>query len=168
MRNSSESPDERSGAAGSVAPRDLGDTTMSFGGAFGAEDLPAAVGLSAEQQAAVAALPRTSALLIMQRGQSGGSRFLLDADRTVAGRSEHADIFLDDVTVSRKHAEFVRELDDFVVRDIGSLNGTYVNRKRIESSLLRAGDEVQIGKYRMLFYPSPLLKSSAGSGQAAE
>lgn len=168
MRNSSGSPDERSGAAGPVAPRDLGDTTISFGGAFGAEDVPASVGLSAEQQAAVAALPRTSALLIMQRGQSGGSRFLLDADRTVAGRSEHADIFLDDVTVSRKHAEFVRELDDFVVRDIGSLNGTYVNRKRIESTLLRAGDEVQIGKYRMLFYPSPLLKTSAGPGQAAE
>ncbi|PFG33137.1 FHA domain-containing protein [Sanguibacter antarcticus] len=168
MRDSSELAGEQSGTAGSVAPRDLGDTTITFGGAFGAEETSGSIGLTSEQQAAVAALPRTSALLIMQRGQSGGSRFLLDADRTVAGRSEHSDIFLDDVTVSRKHAEFVRELDDFVVRDIGSLNGTYVNRKRIESALLRAGDEVQIGKYRMLFYPSPRLNSSAGSGQADE
>ena len=66
-----------------------------------------------------------------------------------------ADIFLDDVTVSRKHAEFVREGTTFVVRDIGSLNGTYVNRSRIDESVLRSGDEVQIGKYRMTFHPSP-------------
>ena len=86
---------------------------------------------------------------------SAGARFLLDAERTVAGRSTAADIFLDDVTVSRKHAEFVREGQTFVVRDIGSLNGTYVNRTRIDQSVLRAGDEVQIGKYRMTFHPSP-------------
>ena len=59
------------------------------------------------------------------------------------------------MTVSRKHAEFVREGQSFVVRDIGSLNGTYVNRSRIDQSVLRAGDEVQIGKYRMTFHPSP-------------
>ena len=116
----------------------------------------------------MAALPRTSALLVMRRGQSGGSRFLLDDDKTVAGRSEKSDIFLDDVTVSRKHAEFVRELDDFRVRDIGSLNGTYVNRERIDSALLKAGDEVQIGKYRMLFYPSPRQHEATSDGPAAE
>lgn len=140
------------GAPISAAP----DTTISFGslGALDAE--PAGpVGLTAEQAAAVQALPRTSALLVMQRGPSSGARFLLDAERTVAGRSPSADIFLDDVTVSRKHAEFVRELDDFVVRDVGSLNGTYVNRERIDSAVLRAGDEVQIGKFRMTFHPSP-------------
>ncbi|GIG24127.1 FHA domain-containing protein [Cellulomonas denverensis] len=133
------------------------DTTLAFGnlGALDPDPIPAA-GLTAEQAAAVQALPRTSALLVMQRGGPGsGARFLLDAERTVAGRSPDADIFLDDVTVSRKHAEFVRELDDFVVRDIGSLNGTYVNRERIDSVLLRAGDEVQIGKFRMTFHPSP-------------
>ncbi|NMR21551.1 FHA domain-containing protein [Cellulomonas fimi] len=92
----------------------------------------------------------------MQRGPSAGARFLLDAPRTVAGRSVDADIFLDDVTVSRRHAEFVREGEDFVVRDIGSLNGTYINRTRIDQAILRAGDEVQIGKYRLTFHPSPV------------
>ncbi len=140
---------------GPVAPHPA-DTTMSFGslGALGALDHEPTgpVGLTAEQAAAVQALPRTSALLVMLRGPSSGARFLLDAERTVAGRSTRADIFLDDVTVSRKHAEFVRELDDFVVRDIGSLNGTYVNRARIDSAVLQAGDEVQIGKFRMTFH----------------
>ena len=132
------------------------DTTLAFGSIGPVDGEPVALGLTAEQSAAVQALPRTSALLVMQRGGPGsGARFLLDADRTVAGRSTDADIFLDDVTVSRKHAEFVRELDDFVVRDIGSLNGTYVNRERIDAVVLRPGDEVQIGKFRMTFHPSP-------------
>ena len=136
--------------------RGASDTTMSFGSLSPAElDLVAPAGLTSDELAAVHALPETSALLIMQRGPSVGARFLLDADRTVAGRSTDADIFLDDVTVSRKHAEFVRELDNFVVRDIGSLNGTYVNRTRIESAILCPGDEVQIGKYRLTFHPSP-------------
>lgn len=137
--------------------RGAADTTMAFGEGVltGVDHDAAPVGLSAEEQAAVAALPPTSALLIMQRGPSSGARFLLDAERTVAGRSPNADIFLDDVTVSRKHVEFVRELDGFVVRDVGSLNGTYVNRNRIDQALLRPGDEVQIGKFRMTFHPSP-------------
>ncbi|HEY8720587.1 FHA domain-containing protein [Pengzhenrongella sp.] len=129
---------------------------MSLGFAEHAEsDVTSPTGLSGEEKAAVAALPRTSALLIMQRGPSAGARFLLDASKTVAGRSVDADIFLDDVTVSRRHAEFVREGEDFVVRDIGSLNGTYINRQRIDAAVLRAGDEVQIGKYRLTFYSSP-------------
>ena len=133
------------------------ETTISFGeGVIPAEREGPVVGLSSAERAAVAALPPTSALLIMQRGPSAGARFLLDADRTMAGRSPSADIFLDDVTVSRKHVEFVREQDGFVVRDVGSLNGTYVNRTRIEQAVLRAGDEVQIGKFRMTFHPSPV------------
>jgi len=133
------------------------ETTVNFG-RIGPVDLEqgAPVGLTADESAAVNALPATSALLLMQRGPSAGARFLLDADRTIAGRSTQADIFLDDVTVSRKHAEFVREGTQFVVRDIGSLNGTYVNRERIDAVTLRSGDEVQIGKYRMTFHPSPL------------
>lgn len=141
------------------------DTTISFGeGVLGqAEpDAQAPVGLSPDDKAAVYALPPTSALLIMQRGPSAGARFLLDADRTVAGRSPEADIFLDDVTVSRKHVEFVREGSGFVVRDVGSLNGTYVNRNRIEQTVLRSGDEVQIGKFRMTFHPSPQRTAGAG------
>lgn len=127
-------------------------------------EIVAPAGLSSEVRAAVQALPRTSALLVMQRGPSVGARFLLDAERTIAGRSPDADIFLDDVTVSRKHAEFIREGDGFVVRDIGSLNGTYVNRNRIDAAQLRPGDEVQIGKYRMTFHPSP---ARAAGGEPA-
>lgn len=140
----------------SVSGRAINDTTLTFGRVEAPiEEVFQAGGLNAEEQAAVAALPRHSALLIMQRGPSVGSRYLLDAERTVAGRSEHADIFLDDVTVSRKHAEFVREEGRFVVRDIGSLNGTYVNRNRIDAIALQTGDEVQIGKYRLTFHASP-------------
>ena len=139
-----------------LEPRDRADMTVSFG-QLGAPENESTrpVGLPPHDQAAVNALPATSALLIVQRGPNAGSRFLLDAERTLAGRSIDADIFLDDVTVSRRHAEFLRDLDDFVVRDVGSLNGTYVNRERIDRAVLRDGDEVQIGKYRLTFHPSP-------------
>jgi hypothetical protein len=92
-----------------------------------------------------------SALLVVQRGPNAGSRFLLDAEVTSAGRAPDSDIFLDDVTVSRRHAEFTRAAQGHLVRDVGSLNGTYVNRERIEEVLLADGDEVQIGKYRLAF-----------------
>ena len=101
--------------------------------------------------ASFGALPEGSALLIVMRGPNAGSRFRLEADLTTAGRHPDSDIFLDDVTVSRRHAEFYRSGNRFTVRDVGSLNGTYVNRERIEEVLLGHGDEVQIGKYRLLF-----------------
>jgi hypothetical protein len=96
-------------------------------------------------------LAESNALLVVQRGPNAGSRFLLDADVTSAGRAPDSDIFLDDVTVSRRHAEFTRAAQGYLVRDVGSLNGTYVNRERIEEVLLADGDEVQIGKYRLVF-----------------
>lgn len=131
------------------------DTTVSFGGELPPEtDLPRG-GLNPQDREAIAALPLTSALLIMERGPGAGSRFLLDSDRTTAGRAVDADIFLDDVTVSRKHVEFLRVAEGFEVRDVGSLNGTYLNRERIDAAVLRAGDEVQIGKFRLTFHPSP-------------
>ena len=99
----------------------------------------------------VEALPPGSALLVVKRGPNAGSRFLLDADVTTAGRHPESDIFLDDVTVSRRHAEFVRGGGTFLVRDVGSLNGTYLNRARIDAAGLAGGDEVQIGKYRLVF-----------------
>jgi pSer/pThr/pTyr-binding forkhead associated (FHA) protein len=99
--------------------------------------------------------PAGTALLVVKRGPNAGSRFLLDADVTTAGRHPESDIFLDDVTVSRRHAEFVREGDHFLVRDVGSLNGTYLDRERIESAGLAGGDEVQIGKYRLVFLAGP-------------
>ncbi|WP_454294798.1 FHA domain-containing protein [Salana multivorans] len=110
---------------------------------------------AATPDAAIEALPPSSALLVVQDGPNTGARFLLDAPTTSAGRDTRAEIFLDDVTVSRRHAEFRRVGEDFEVRDVGSLNGTYVNRERIESAVLSAGDEVQIGKYRLTFHPSP-------------
>ncbi|MGW2601886.1 FHA domain-containing protein [Streptomyces klenkii] len=111
--------------------------------------------LSPEAQAAVDALPLGSALLVVRRGPNSGSRFLLDGEITTAGRHPQSDIFLDDVTVSRRHVEFRRGQDgSFTVSDVGSLNGTYVNRERIDSVSLNSGDEVQIGKYRLVFYGS--------------
>lgn len=112
--------------------------------------------LSPEAQAAVDALPLGSALLVVRRGPNAGSRFLLDGELTTAGRHPESDIFLDDVTVSRRHVEFRRGSDGvFTVSDVGSLNGTYVNRERIETGIpLANGDEVQIGKYRLVFFAS--------------
>jgi pSer/pThr/pTyr-binding forkhead associated (FHA) protein len=108
--------------------------------------------LSPVDAAAVDALPIGHALLVVQRGPGAGNRFLLDLDLVTAGRHPESEIFLDDVTVSRRHAEFHREGAEFAVRDVGSLNGTYVNRDRIDQVDLKDGDEVQIGKYRLVFY----------------
>jgi pSer/pThr/pTyr-binding forkhead associated (FHA) protein len=102
-------------------------------------------------QGALDALAPGSALLVVKRGPNAGSRFLLDQDVTTAGRHPDSDIFLDDVTVSRRHAEFRREGNGFSVHDVGSLNGTYVNRERIEAAALAGGDEVQIGKFRLVY-----------------
>ena len=102
--------------------------------------------------AAVDALPPGSAMLVVQKGPSAGSRFLLDQDEVTAGRHNDSEIFLDDVTVSRRHAEFHRQGDSFTVSDVGSLNGTYVNRDRIDRVRLNDGDEVQIGKFRLVFF----------------
>lgn len=132
------------------------DSTLTFHAVGTGESTDADSGLSQADVSAIEALPTGSALLVVQRGPNTGARFLLDADRTTAGRRPESDIFLDDVTVSRKHAEFVRREGQFVVRDVGSLNGTYVQRDRIDEAVLRPGDEVQIGKYRLVFHPSPL------------
>jgi hypothetical protein len=97
-------------------------------------------------------LPPGAALLLVRRGPGAGSRFLLDENVTSAGRHPDSDIFLDDVTVSRRHAEVARQGSEYVVRDVGSLNGTYVNRERIESDTpLGSGDELQIGRFKLIF-----------------
>jgi FHA domain/zinc-ribbon domain len=91
------------------------------------------------------------ALVVRSGGGMAGQSFQPEDGRTLVGRSPECQIFLDDVTVSRRHAEIVRDGDTFTIRDLGSLNGTYVNRKRIESTVLENDDEVQIGKYRLTF-----------------
>jgi hypothetical protein len=91
------------------------------------------------------------ALVVRAGGGRAGESFFPSEDRTLIGRSPECDVFLDDVTVSRKHAELVREGDTFTITDLGSLNGTFVNKKRIESAQLEDDDELQIGKYRLTF-----------------
>jgi hypothetical protein len=93
-------------------------------------------------------------VLIVKRGPNAGSKFFLDADMTQIGRHPDSDIFLDDITVSRRHAEIRRGgsgADGFTLHDVGSLNGTYVNRERVEEAGLRSGDEIQIGKFKLVF-----------------
>lgn len=111
--------------------------------------------ISAEDTAAVSALPAGNALLIVTRGPDVGARYLLDQPQTTAGRSPDCDIFLDDITVSRHHARFDMKHGEVQITDLGSLNGTYVNRTLVDgSATLRPGEEVQIGKFRMVFFVS--------------
>ena len=91
------------------------------------------------------------AVLVVQRGMGEGASYLLVGDVVTAGREPDSDLFLDDVTVSRQHAELRRMTGGWLLRDVGSLNGTYVNRHRIEEVALAPGDEVQIGKYRFAY-----------------
>jgi pSer/pThr/pTyr-binding forkhead associated (FHA) protein len=111
-------------------------------------------GESAEEEPTVTLVevPHGTPALVVKRGPTVGSRYLLQAPVVRAGRHPESDIFLDDITVSRRHAEFTRGADGkVVVRDVGSLNGTYVNRERIEEQVLSGGDEVQIGKFKLVF-----------------
>ena len=128
------------------------DTTARFGEEFVSKMYPVDGEVSAEEQEAIAALPSGSALLIVRRGPNTGARFLLDADVTSAGRHPNADIFLDDVTVSRRHVEIERTTSGSVVRDVGSLNGTYLNQQRIDGEMpIANGDELQVGKFKLVF-----------------
>jgi hypothetical protein len=90
-------------------------------------------------------------LVIRSGGGRAGETFSLDGERTAVGRNPDSDVFLDDVTVSRNHALLVRRRDGIYIDDLGSLNGTYVNRERIESHKLVDGDELQVGKYKLSY-----------------
>jgi hypothetical protein len=92
-----------------------------------------------------------TALVVRAGGGIAGETFTPAGPRTLIGRSPECEVFLDDVTVSRRHAELLLEGEQFTIRDLGSLNGTFVNRQRVESAVLQDGDEVQVGKYRMTF-----------------
>lgn len=124
------------------------DSTQRFSDDLLAEDSQ----LNSEERSAIDALPSGSALLIVQRGPNEGARFLLDQDVTSVGRHPNADIFLDDVTVSRRHSEFRRHGNKFMIHDLASLNGTYFDGVRIDSALLDDGAEVQIGKFKLTFF----------------
>lgn len=104
-----------------------------------------------EEVSAEPGLDRGASLVIRAGGGRAGESFALAAARLTVGRRPDSDVFLDDVTVSRDHAVIVRRGDDYYLDDCGSLNGTYVNRQRIESQRLSDGDELQIGKYKLAF-----------------
>lgn len=138
------------------------DTTQTFGGhdadlsfvPFGAE-------LTEVEADAIAALPSGSALLLVRSGPTAGARYLVDTDVTTIGRHPEADIFFDDVTVSRRHAEITREGGSFEIVDQRSLNGTYINGEREDRGALRNGAEIRIGKFRLNFFASPADLSAA-------
>jgi pSer/pThr/pTyr-binding forkhead associated (FHA) protein len=138
--------------ADNIDPHDK--PTLSFGDDFSAQLAALEGTVSMEEREAIAALPSGSALLVVRRGPNLGARFLLDTDVTTVGRHPDADIFLDDVTVSRRHSEFLRDGSTFHIKDLGSLNGTYLDGTRIDIATLTEGSEVQVGKFRLTFYAS--------------
>ena len=144
--------EQADGLAPGNAPHD--DATATYSDEFAAQLAALDGDVSHEEQEAITALPSGSALLVVRRGPNIGARFLLDGDVTTVGRHPDADIFLDDVTVSRRHAEFLRHGTSFQVKDLGSLNGTYFDGVRIDTALLSDGAEVQVGKFRLTFYAS--------------
>jgi hypothetical protein len=118
-----------------------GETTLSFPAEEVGEEIAAALDDTISGPA----------LVVRSGGGRAGESFVPASERTLIGRSPECDVFLDDVTVSRRHAELLRDGESFTIRDLGSLNGTFVNRRRIEFAELSDDDEVQIGKYRMTF-----------------
>jgi pSer/pThr/pTyr-binding forkhead associated (FHA) protein len=126
------------------------DATLTLHG-IGQEEAPE----DAELAVSLDELQAGQGLLVIMRGSEAGSKFLLDKDTTSCGRHPSSDIFLDDITVSRRHAEVQREGGRFLVKDTGSLNGTYVNRERVDVAELVSGDELQIGKFKLMFFTAP-------------
>ncbi|MGH9223861.1 MAG: FHA domain-containing protein [Acidimicrobiales bacterium] len=134
-------------SCGAVLEPGQDETTVTFApveaaGEVGEEELTVSLG----------DVPATMAMVVVKRGPNAGSKFVLEGDVTAAGRHPDSDIFLDDITVSRRHAEIVRGDSGYLVKDAGSLNGTYLNRERIEEAALRNGDELQIGKFKLVFF----------------
>jgi pSer/pThr/pTyr-binding forkhead associated (FHA) protein len=132
-----------------------GETTF-----IGIDNTPSTGSLPAVGTGLASDIPVGDCVLVVLRGAGEGSTYLLTGDLVTAGRAPDSDLFLDDVTVSRNHAEFRRQGAGWNLRDVGSLNGTYVNRQRVDMRELVGGDEVQIGKYRFVF----LVGGAAGGG----
>ena len=115
--------------------------------------------LTQEDLQTISRLADDTALLIATRGALSGSRYLLDEDEVTVGRDPRADILLDDSTVSRQHAVFRRENGAYTVIDAGSLNGTYVNRQRVDKATLKNGDEIMIGKFRLFYFTNSAVRN---------
>jgi len=142
------------GAETSAHPR-LVDSTQTFGHDSDLSFVPFGAELTAAEVEAINALPARAALLIVRSGPTAGARYLLDTDVTTVGRHPEADIFFDDVTVSRRHAEITRTGATFELIDQRSLNGTYVNGERVDRATLTDGAEVRVGKFRLNFFIAP-------------
>ncbi|MFC6324518.1 FHA domain-containing protein [Microbacterium koreense] len=149
MRRVSGAGDDRADASPGT------DTTQTFGHESDLSFVPFGSDLSAAELEAIDALPHGAALLIVRSGPTAGARYLLDTDVTTVGRHPEADIFFDDVTVSRRHAEITRQEASFELVDQRSLNGTYVDGDRVDRAALRNGAEVRVGKFRLNFFVSP-------------
>jgi pSer/pThr/pTyr-binding forkhead associated (FHA) protein len=143
-------PPESSFCSSCGSPLDtLGDRTITIAPVDPLQNAP---GADDEVVVAVSDLPTDGAVLIVRSGEQAGDRFVLDADLIHLGRHPDSEIILDDITVSRRHAEIARTEEGYVVTDAGSLNGTYVNQERIDRAVLRHGDELQIGKFRLVLF----------------
>jgi len=150
-------PDDARFCANCGRPLTAGTEDANATGALRLDDVRAddTEGALSEAEHLAAELSPGTALLVTVRGGEEGQRFLLDKDAVSVGRHPESDIFLDDITVSRRHAEFHRAHGGFWLHDAGSLNGTYVNGQRTERQELASGDEVQIGKFKLIVYVAP-------------
>ncbi|MGQ0824744.1 MAG: FHA domain-containing protein [Actinomycetota bacterium] len=131
-------------SCGAALPDDDVTTTMTLSAVEAAES-------EDELEGYLEGLPAGVGLLVVRHGPDAGASYRLDRDVTTIGRHPDSDIFLDDITVSRRHVQLRREHGTYVLEDSGSLNGTYVNRERVDGAALHHGDEVQIGRYRVSF-----------------
>jgi len=140
------------------------DTTQTFGHDSDLSFVPFGADLSDTELDAIGALPSGAAILIVRSGPTAGARYLLDTDVTTVGRHPEADIFFDDVTVSRRHAEITRDGKTFELVDQRSLNGTYIDGERVDRAHLSNGSELRIGKFRLNFFVSPADLTQAADG----
>ena len=152
-------------ARGDIVGSDRGsDITQTFGHESDLSFVPFGSDLGEAELEAIDALPSGAALLIVRSGPTAGARYLLDSDVTTVGRHPEADIFFDDVTVSRRHAEITRQGAAFELVDQRSLNGTYVNGERVDRATLTNGAEVRVGKFRLNFFVSPVDLAASSEG----
>ena len=143
-------PPESSFCSSCGSPLDVtGDRTITL---TAVDPLQEAPGGDDDVVVAMADLPVDTAALVVRSGPQAGDRFVLTTQQTRLGRHPHSEIMLDDITVSRRHAAIERTPEGYVVTDAGSLNGTYVNQERIERAVLHHGDELQVGKFRLVLF----------------
>jgi pSer/pThr/pTyr-binding forkhead associated (FHA) protein len=143
-------PPDSSFCSSCGSPLDMkSDRTITLSAVDPLQDAP---GAADDVVVPMADLPVGTAVLIVRSGEQAGDRFALTSDETRLGRHPDSEIMLDDITVSRRHAAIERTSEGYVVADAGSLNGTYVNQERIDRAVLRHGDELQVGKFRLVLF----------------